>query len=436
MGGSVRDLLLGLTPNDWDIEVHHLSAQATEAVLKRIGRCDFVGKQFGVYKLMVTDARGAHFEVDVALPRSDVKTGTGHQAFAVTSDPDLGYKKAASRRDFTINAMLYRPEDGQFLDFFGGIEDLQQRVLRHVSAAFVEDPLRPLRAMQFAARFQLSLSPDTAQLCAGLGEEITGLSKSRVWQEWRKWAMAPTPSYGLQALQDMGMLVQYPELFGLVGCQQDAKWHPEGDVWVHTCFVVDAMALICRDSKVDGYERLVLMFAALCHDLGKPIATRVDGDEVICKNHAELGRDWAKCLMVRMAAPDKVQSAVLPLVVEHVAHFDHPFSLSQVRQLAYRLQPANIRWWEMLTHADAAGCPPLPVKRPAMAWLEAAEHEGCRDAKVSPIITGKMLRDFGVEPSPAMGRWLDYAYQAQMSGEFSDEKSATIWLENVMLQAM
>lgn len=158
VGGGVRDWLLGLTSEDFDIEVGGIDFEKLQRALAPFGATDVVGRSFGVIKV-----RGATSGVvyDFSLPRRESKTGAGHRGFAVAPDPLLSDAEAAARRDFTINAIAYDPFSGEVIDPHGGRADLQAKLLRHTSAAFVEDPLRVLRAFQFAARFDLTLAPET-----------------------------------------------------------------------------------------------------------------------------------------------------------------------------------------------------------------------------------------------------------------------------------
>lgn len=156
VGGAIRDALLGGQPKDFDIEVYGVAYEQLAGILARHGRVDLVGKSFGVVKLVTRENQGGH-EYDFSVPRRDSKLGLGHRDFQATFDPAITPREAASRRDFTINAMAYDPVAHQLLDFFGGADDLKNKVLRATSEAFAEDPLRVLRGMQFASRFDLTL---------------------------------------------------------------------------------------------------------------------------------------------------------------------------------------------------------------------------------------------------------------------------------------
>ena len=193
VGGAVRDALLvhelGALPKDFDIEVYGIAYDQLAGMLARRGRIDRVGKSFGVVKLNIDG-----HEYDFSVPRRDSKLGLKHRDFETTFDPAITPREAASRRDFTINAMAYDPVADELLDFFGGVEDLKNRVLRATSEAFAEDPLRVLRGMQLACRFDLTLEPATAALCRTISDHYSSISRERVADEFMKWAVkSPRP---------------------------------------------------------------------------------------------------------------------------------------------------------------------------------------------------------------------------------------------------
>ncbi len=424
VGGSVRDMLLGHIPVDFDLEIYGLDNRQLKAALQNHGRYEEVGKKFGVIKLWTNG-----LEIDLALPRKESKKGSGHRGFSIETDPGMAPETASTRRDFTINAMMLNPLTDELLDFHHGCEHLQRGLLRHVSPAFSEDPLRPLRAMQFAARFQLKLDTQTAELCCSLLSEAETLPKSRIWEEWRKWAHAPHPLSGLNALKESGWLACYPQLESLIGCKQDPTWHPEGDVWIHTRLVVEAAASTAKRHAWQGRKREQLMFAALCHDLGKPAASFThENGHIRSSGHSEEGIEPAKQFLRSIGAPEQLIKHILPLVREHLAHLHGKPTPRAIRRLAYRLEPSGIDMWEALVEADASGRSPLPAARPALPWLEQAKQIALHKTAPEPLASGIMLLEIGMQPGPAMGKLLDTAYQAQLDGEFTDADTARCWL--------
>jgi len=183
VGGFVRDLIMdrAAASKDIDVEVYALTFAALAEALGRAGRVDEVGKSYGVLKIRAGDT-----DLDVNVPLRERKIGTGHRGFDITPDMSLDYREASARRDFTMNAILLDPEAGTVIDCHGGLEDIAAGVLRHTSDAFAEDPLRVLRAVQFAARFGFHLAPETAALCHSLAGSYGELPVERVWCEVEK----------------------------------------------------------------------------------------------------------------------------------------------------------------------------------------------------------------------------------------------------------
>ena len=178
VGGYVRDLLLNIPNKDIDIEVHGIAEKDLVAILNEIGEVDYYGRSFGIYALR-------HEDIEVALPRSEKVLGTGHRDFEISVDPDMGYKKAALRRDFTINALMMDVLSHEILDYFNGTDDLNKGIIRHVNdVSFVEDPLRVYRAAQFASRFGFKIDERTVELCRGIDTFV--LSRERIEEELKK----------------------------------------------------------------------------------------------------------------------------------------------------------------------------------------------------------------------------------------------------------
>lgn len=216
VGGSVRDGYYDSIPKDFDIEVHNMDIEAIISLLRRRGyNVDEVGKQFGVLKV-----RAGEDELDISVPREDSLTGAGHRDFDVTVDENMGVYKAAQRRDFTLNALMYDPHRNVVIDPTGGVQDLKNNTLRHVSDAFSEDPLRPLRAFQFVGRFGLELAPETAQISKDIVDKYDELPVERVQGEWEKFYLkAKHPELALQALKDMGWDQKTPSAHKIVSSE-------------------------------------------------------------------------------------------------------------------------------------------------------------------------------------------------------------------------
>lgn len=251
VGGAVRDALLGLPVHDkdWVVVGSNPEAMAAQGYLP-------VGKDFPVFLHPKTHE-------EYALARTERKTALGYQGFAVYAAPDVTLEQDLSRRDFTINAIA-QDDDGKLIDPYNGQADLKAGVLRHVSAAFSEDPVRILRGARFAARFDFSIAPETLQLMRDMVEngEVDALVAERVWQELSRGLMGRQPARFITTLRECGALRKImPEVDALFGVPQPPQYHPEIDCGIHTMMVLDETA------RQD--HELSVRYAALTHDLGK-----------------------------------------------------------------------------------------------------------------------------------------------------------------------
>lgn len=422
VGGAVRDRLLGLPGRDADLEIHGLGAETVERIASAQGRVHLVGQRFAVLHLATPEG-----EIEVSLPRRESKTGPGHKGFAVSAEPDLGPREAARRRDFTVNAMLEDPLTGEVLDPWGGRDDLRRGVLRHVSAAFSEDPLRVLRAGRFASRFGWRVHPDTAALCRGL--DLGELPRERVEKEWMEILLrGDRPGAGLRALEACGALASVPELAALRGVPQDPAWHPEGDVLTHTAHCLDA-AVEERGAMEDPWAE---MLGVLCHDLGKAVTTVFERGRWRSARHDEEGAALAHALLARLTDRAGLADKVAALVREHLRPGQLHLARERVgdaaiRRLATRV---DLRALVRVARADAAGrMTPIPDPWPPGAWLLArAESLGVRDAAPSPLLLGRDVLALGVAPGPRVGALLRAAYELQLEGALADRDQALAWL--------
>lgn len=420
VGGAVRNALLGLPLEDYDLEVFGIEPEPLKSVLASIAAVHTAGEAFTVFK--VSGLAGVDGNVDVSIPRRDSKTGPGHRGIAVRGDPQLSIEEASRRRDFTINALLFDPASGELIDPHGGRADLEARVLRAVDAeTFGEDPLRALRAVQFAARFQLAVDPQTARLCAAM--PLAELPAERVWGELEKLLLqARQPSLGLALLRDWTMLGSVaPELLPLADTPQDPAWHPEGDVWTHTLQCVDQAAQLIAD--LDGPRALSVMLATLCHDLGKPATTRMEDGRLKSPGHEEAGVPPTLSLLDRWNVHTRLGYDVRGQVMALVAHHLKPgqlyddrerVSAGAIRRLARKCEPDLLY---RVARADCLGRRPGSFEPVAMEWF----RERVRELDVAvrppePILRGRDLLALGVPPGPDVGRILRAVYERQLDG--------------------
>jgi tRNA nucleotidyltransferase (CCA-adding enzyme) len=418
VGGWVRDRLLDvLTPaTNVDIEVFGIPADRLRTLLESFGRVEAVGASFQVYKVG---------DIDVSLPRRDSKSGRGHRGFAVTGDPAMTIEEAARRRDFTINAISWDPLTDEYLDPFDGRDDLKQRLLRVVDpATFPEDSLRVLRAVQFAARFDLTLDPATRELCRTI--PLDDLPAERVWGEIEKLLFAPRPSIGLALALGLGVVEKlFPELLALVCCEQEPEWHPEGDVWVHTLQVVDQAR-----TRIDDLPRpqaITIMLGALAHDLGKPATTAFRDGRIRSIDHEEQGVAPATVFLDRLNVHTidgyDVRHQVLGMTAQHLKPGMWFKVRDEVGDGAFRrlAQKVDLELLARLAKSDCLGRQPGTFNCEAMDWfLDRARALGVEHRPPGPILLGRHLLELGVKPGPRMGEILKSVYEQQLDGQFED----------------
>lgn len=438
VGGCVRDHLAGLHSKDFDIEVYGLDIKVLEKALTNSFTVYAVGRTFGIFKVIVS-INQEQKSFDIAVPRHENKSGSGHKGFVVSPNPHMSFKDAAQRRDFTINAMGIDVSTQTLLDPFNGEQDLNDRILRHVSPAFSEDPLRVLRAAQFCARFNLTLHPDTITLCHTLKFELLTLSRERIYEEMKKLLLAPTPSIGLEVLRATEGLILFPELENLIDCQQDPEWHPEGDVWIHSLMVTDQAAKIAAQLPED--ERLIVMAGALCHDLGKPSTTILKDGRVKSPAHEQAGQAPTLSFLTKMGFPKKWHDDVACLVMEHLKPFQlykkrDEVSDGAIRRLCTRV---NVEHLLMVSRADFLGRTSpeaLSGLDPSDGWLreKIAQIMG-QDKKPKALLQGRHLIALGLKPGKEFSPLLEEAFEAQLDGIFSSEEEGIKWLKNKILQS-
>jgi tRNA nucleotidyltransferase (CCA-adding enzyme) len=412
VGGFVRDRLLNRPSKDLDIEVFGIAQDALLPLLRSLGRVEAVGQAFSVYKLG---------DIDVALPRRESKTGRGHKGFTVEGDPAMSFEEAARRRDFTINAIGWDPLTDEYLDPFNGRRDLDLRVLRVVDAqTFSDDSLRVLRALQFAARFELTIDPETARICSSIA--LDDLPAERIWGEFEKLLLqAQRPSIGFALARELGVIHQLlPEMEALYDCPQDAEWHPEGDVWIHTLMVIDKARELNGD--LDRARLAAVMLGAVCHDLGKPVTTATIDGRIKSPNHEAMGVEPATRILDRLNVNTldgfDVRAQVLGLVAEHLRPIAFWKTKETVRDGAFRrlAQKVDLELLARFARADCTGRSGTFDCWGVDWFIERARSLGVEHKPPTPILLGRHLIEMGVTPGPGMGAILRAVYELQLDG--------------------
>ena len=392
VGGAVRDQLLGLPVKDHD----HVVVGATPDDMLRQGFRP-VGKDFPVFLHPKT-------QEEYALARTERKTAPGYRGFVFHTAPDVTLEEDLVRRDLTINAIA-RAEDGSLTDPFGGIEDIRNKIFRHVSDAFGEDPVRILRLARFAARFpDFSVAPETLRMMRDMvaHNEVHALVPERVWQELARGLMEERPSRMLEVLRDCGALQKLlPEVAKLWGVPQRAEYHPEIDTGIHLMMVLDMAAQL--------QAPLPVRFACLCHDLGKGTTPK----DVLPKHigHEERSARLLKGLCQRLRVPVECREIADVVAREHGnIHRSADFNASaQVRLLercdAFR-KPQRFADILLACECDARGRlglenTPYPQRPRLLAALAAAQSVATDEVAAQAMAAG--------HSGPQIGEWIQRA---------------------------
>ncbi len=428
VGGCVRDLLLNLEPKDWDLEVYGIEPQRLRTLLDQFGPVNVVGEAFTVYKLGP--------DLDVSLPRRERNLGRGHRAFFIAGDPSMTFEEAASRRDFSVNAILKDPLTGEVIDPFDGQTDLAARVLRAVSAErFGEDSLRVLRAAQLAARFDFKIHPDTIALCRRI--DLSDLPSERIWGEFEKLLLrSRQPSLGLRWLRELGVLDQlFPEIAALIDVKQDPEWHPEGDVFRHTLLVADRARELIDD--LPPAKQVAVMLAAVAHDFGKPATTEFVEGHTRSRGHEEAGVAPTESFLDRLNIHSldgyDVRGQVIALVRDHLKPGEFFKKQNEVGDGAFRrlARKCELDLLYRVAKADSLGRNAEDV--PPEKWFNADAQEWfikrSRELEVerqppAPILLGRHLLELGLEPGPRIGEITKAVYEMQLDGQVRNLQQA------------
>ncbi len=449
VGGAVRDVLLGISTKDADVEVYKTAPADLEKILRELfPQVDVVGASFGVYKISLDEGR----MLDVAIPRTESKTGKGHKGFEVTGDPNLSIDEALRRRDFTINAIALDVSTGEMIDPYNGREDLAKKILRVVDPrTFVEDPLRVFRGIQFVARFGLSVEPKTFELLRQMVEngDLDELSKERVTDEWKKLLLkAPRPSVGLELMRALDIIPHYyPELAALIGTPQEKEWHPEGDVWTHTLLAMDECARSLANNPQPTHYNLTIMLGVLCHDLGKPVTTKLVEGRLRSFGHEEAGVGPTKSFCKRFIFGDEVVRDVCAIVLDHLkpsslyrafqkGELNEKQYANAVRRLLKRLGSVSLDTFLAVTEADTRGRGTAGAtgEYDAGEFLrKAVKQFDLETAAKAPLITGaELISEFGLTQGPKIGEVMKAVEAARDEGRLETPDEARDFVKDLL----
>ena len=412
VGGCVRDKIMGRECKDIDIEVHGVSKSDLEHILDALGQRMEIGASFGIYGIK---GRG----LDIALPRTERAKGRGHRDFDVTLDPFIGTEKAAMRRDFTINALMENILTGEITDHFGGINDIENKIIRHVNdITFPEDPLRVLRAAQFASRFGFEVSEETVSLCRNI--DISTLSKERIETELMKALLkADRPSVFFEVLRKMDQLsVWFPETEKLTGVPQHKIYHMEGDVWNHTMMVLDEAAKY-REKVSYPYG---FMMTALVHDYGKIICTEEKNGIFHAYGHETKGIPVIREFLRRITGEKRLIRYVLNMTELHMKPNALAVAGASIKSTNKMFDnsvcPSDLIYFAKADNSGRITESPYDFKGEFLQErLNAYEI-----IMAKPHVTGKDLIDSGFAADKNFSEILSYAHKLRLAG--IDKESA------------
>jgi len=401
-GGCVRDMIMGRTPDDYDIA----TSARPEEVAGLFPKTVFVGEQFGVVRV-VEDSH--HFEV--ATFRTERGYTDGRHPDVVEFSDARG---DVHRRDFTINAILYDPIDGTKLDYVGGEKDIAARLVRAVGdpkQRFGDDYLRMLRAVRFAARFGFSIESATLEAIRGVAHRIQKVSNERIGIELLKIFGGPNPGTGLRLLSDTGLLRHVlPEVEDMKGVEQPENYHPEGDVYRHTLLCMEHM----KQPRSPEFALAVLL-----HDVGKP-PTFTRDDRIRFPSHEKIGAEIAGRIARRLRLSNEQTNYIKRLVKSHM-------KFMAVREMKESTLKRFLRDpdFEDILELHRLDCAASNGVFDAWEYCRQKQEElAAEEIAPPPLFTGHDLIDLGYQPGPAFKRILTRLEDAQLEGEISTKEEA------------
>lgn len=408
-GGCVRDLLLNRPFKDIDIA----SDATPDEVEALFPHTHAIGKAFGVIQVLIQDE-----PFEVATFRQDLDYEDGRRPSGIRpSSPE----EDAQRRDFTINGMFYDPIEKTIHDWVGGQEDIAKGVVRAIGdpvIRFQEDHLRLMRAVRFTTVLGFSLEKETGsaiQACAAL---LPKVSPERIRTEFvRILTDSPKAGQALTLLKDLGLLEQIlPEALQMIECTQPPEFHPEGDVWTHTCLMLDGMDTPSPE----------LALSVLLHDIGKPDTRTVENGRIRFMGHAQVGAEFASEWLKHMRASNAMRQTVVGLVDRHMTFMN----VENIRKAKRRKMVAHPDFQEELKLHRLDCKYSNGITRSAEILEEEYQRFLEEVALPDPWVTGKDLLEWGLTPGPELGKWKDLAYERQLEGTDETKEDLVLWIRS------
>lgn len=414
-GGCVRDLLLGLVPVDYDVAT---DATPEQVMLSLPFRAITVGISFGVVRIRHPRMQG--IEVEVATFRSDSAYVDGRRPAAVVfSSPQLD----AARRDFTINGMFMDPESSQVIDYVGGLDDLRNQVLRAIgdpAERFREDKLRLLRAIRFAARFNLEIEPNTLQSLRAMAGEVVVIAPERIAQELRRMLVHVNRAQAMNMALEVGLLAAIlPPLVDMRGLFQGKPVQPEGDLWDHTMLVLRLLPV--RPS-------FTLAFAALVHDVGKPFTRANHHGRTSFHSHDQVGSRIADRLCRNLRLSNVERERITWLVAFH-QYLGEAKKLREAKLKRVLAQP-GIDELLALHRADALASTGDTEHVDYCAYY--LENQPAGPINPPPLLTGHDLVRHGLQPGAHFAVILETIREAQLEGRVQSKREVLDWVDRYM----
>ncbi len=404
-GGCVRDRLLGHEPKDYDIAT---SAPPTE-VLKLFPGANEVGAHFGV---VIAKHHGHH--VEIATFRTD---GSYKDARRPDSVRFSTAEEDARRRDFTINGLFENPATGEVIDHVGGMADLRNRILRAIgnpSERFAEDALRLLRAVRFSTRLDFAIHPETRAALETNAGLLAKISSERIRDEFSKILTSPRRREGVELLVDTGLMRHIvPEFLATIGCEQPPEWHPEGDVYTHTCIMLELL---------ETAAPLELCLAVLLHDIAKPPTQTFDEEagRIRFNGHDALGAEMSREILHRLKYPNAMIDAVEPMVARHM-QFMNVQQMRTAKLKRFMSEPTFTGEME-LHRVDCASSNGFTDNYEFLQ--EKAAEYAAEPLIPPPLVTGRDLIGMGLQPGPAFKEFLDAVQTEQLEGRLATREQA------------
>ena len=411
-GGCVRDRLLDRQPKDYDIATSATPAET----LKLFPGSNEVGAHFGV----VIAKHGGH-HIEIATFRTDGSYRDGRRPESVTfSTPELD----AQRRDFTINGLFEDPETGEVIDHVGGLCDIKAGVIRAIGnpdERFNEDGLRLLRAVRFAAILGFEIEPDTDAALKNCAHLLERISPERIRDEFSKILLSPRRREGLEHLVDTRLIRHIvPEVLPMIGCDQPPEWHPEGDVYTHTCIMLEMLG---PDAPLE------LCLAVLLHDIAKPPCRTIDDDtgRIRFNGHDSMGAEMAETILRRLKYSNHIIDAAVPMVARHMQ-----FMNVQQMRVAKLKRFMSTPTFEQEMELHRVDCGSSNGFTDNYEFLQAKEAEFAAEPLIPPpLVTGRDLIRLGLKPGPRFKEILEIIQTEQLEGRILTREGALEFLHQL-----